>query len=179
MDAFEDLTARLLWREGYWTRQSYKVNITKVDKAEIGLPSMPRPEIDIVAYRPATNTVAWVECKSYLDSTGVHISAFDGTNGKFAKRFRVFTNPTFRSVVSQRLLEQLLADGLIRPKAKLHYWLVAGRIAGGCQESVPAHFAANGWTLRDRAWIRTSLQAIAKEGYEDDVVTMAAKLFGD
>ncbi|MCU1372362.1 MAG: hypothetical protein JWO77_3556 [Ilumatobacteraceae bacterium] len=179
MDAFEDLTARLLWREGYWTRQSYKVDITKADKASLANPYMPRPEIDIVGYRPATDTVVWVECKSYLDSDGVHISAFDGTNEKFAKRFRVFTNPTFRSVVSERLLEQLLEDGLIRPTAKLRYWLVAGRIAGACQESVPAHFAANGWTLRDRAWIRTSLQAIAKEGYEDDVVTMAAKMLGD
>jgi hypothetical protein len=179
MDAFEDLTARLLWREGYWTRQSYKVDITKADKVALGKYSMPRPEIDIVAYRPASNTIAWVECKSYLDSTGVHISAFDGTNPNFARRFRLFTDPMFRSVVTERLVEQLVAAGLIRPGPVVEYWLVAGRIAGACQETVPAHFAANGWTLRDRSWIRAGLQSISKEGYEDDVVTMAAKLLAD
>jgi hypothetical protein len=181
MDAFEDLTARLLWREGYWTRQSYKVDLTKEDKVALGKYSMPRPEIDIVAFRPSTNTVAWVECKSYLDSTGVHIGAFDGTKPNFAKRFRMFNDAAYWDLVTQRFVEQLRRDGLVpaTPAPAVEYWLVAGRIAGGCHESVPAHFAANGWTLRDRTWIRTSLQAIAKEGYEDDVVTMAAKLLGD
>lgn len=80
MDAFEDLVARLLRREGYWTRQNYMVNIAKTDKVAIGLPSMPRPEVDIIAYQAVTNTVVWVECKSYLDSTGVHIAAFPPTS---------------------------------------------------------------------------------------------------
>lgn len=56
---------------------------------------------------------------------------------------------------------------------------MAGRIAGACQQSVPAHFSSNGWTLKDRAWIKAGLQAISKEGYEDDVVTMAAKLLAN
>lgn len=181
MDAFEDLTARLLWREGYWTRQSYKVDITKADKVVLGKYSMPRPEIDIVAYRPATNAVGWVECKSYLDSTGVHIGAFDGSNATLAKRFRMFNDDAFRELVTERLVGQLILAGLVQaePPPKVEYWLVAGRIAGGCQESVPAYFAERGWILRDRAWIKASLQAISTEGYEDDVVTMAAKLLAD
>lgn len=176
MDAFEDLVARLVRREGYWTRQNYMVNISKADKVAIGLPSMPRPEVDIVAYRPATNTVVWVECKSYLDSHGVQMAAFDGSNSKFAKRFRIFTNQTFREIVTGRLVEQLIEEGCALSGASVEHWLVAGKIAHKSATPVADHFAANGWRLIDREWIRASLQAVSKEGYEDDVVTMAAKL---
>lgn len=176
MDAFEDLVARLLRREGYWTRQNYKVDITKADKVKIGLHSMPRPDVDIVAYQAVTNTVAWVECKSYLDSTGVQMSAFDGSNPKLAKRFRVFTDPTFREVVTDALLRQMIEERLARPNPTVEYWLVAGKIARPSQDAVAAHFEANGWTLRDRGWVTAALQEVAGDGYEDDVVTMAAKL---
>lgn len=179
MDAFEDLTERLLWREGCWTRKNFKVTITKADKVAIGLPSMPRPEVDVVAFSPERNVVAWVECKSYLDSTGVQISAFNGANPKFAKRFRVFTDSTFRHIVTERLVEQLLSLGLITEQPEVEYWLVAGRIAPGSRAAVQAHFDQAGWVLRDRDWIRAGLQAMAKEGYEDDVVSMAAKLLND
>ena len=50
MNAFEEIIAKLLNQEGYWTRTGYKVNLSPPQKAEIGIPSMPRPEIDILAY---------------------------------------------------------------------------------------------------------------------------------
>lgn len=114
-----------------------------------------------------------------LDSTGVHISAFDGSNPKFAKRFRVFTDHNFREIVARRLLDQLVGEGFARPGPAVEFWLVAGHIANACKETVPAHFAAHGWELRDRGWIKAALQDVATEGYEDDVVTMAAKLLAD
>lgn len=179
MDAFEDLVARLLRREGFWTRQNYKVDLLKDEKVRIGLPSMPRPDIDILAYQSVENRLVWVECKSYLDSGGVHMSAFDGTNPGFARRFRVFTDPVFRAVVTDALERQLVGQRLIHANPTVEYWLVAGKIASGQSAPLLAHFEQHGWHLRDRSWVRGGLEQLAKAGYEDDVVTMTAKLLRD
>jgi hypothetical protein len=146
---------------------------------EVGKPSLPRPDIDILAYQPVGNRVLWVECKSYLDSGGVHMSAFNGANPKFRDRFRVFTDGTYRRVVTDALIRQLVAAELVRPQPTIEYWLVAGRIASGQAVALSDHFKVNGWTLRDRSWIRQTLALLAGDGYEDDVVTMAAKLLTD
>ena len=69
MDAFESLVSLLLRRDGYWTATSVKVELTKMQKRAIGRPSSPRWEIDLVAYKPATNELLAVECKSFLDPT--------------------------------------------------------------------------------------------------------------
>lgn len=179
MDAFEDLVARLLRREGFWTRQSYRIDLTKQEKVALGKPSLPRPEIDILAYKPVQNVVAWVECKSYMDSAGVHISAFDGTNATFAGRLKIFTDDALRESLAQILVRQLVDQELVLPDPTLEFWLVAGRIAKGSQSAVADHFAARGWVLRDRGWIGAELRRLMQEPYEDDVVTMAAKLLSD
>jgi hypothetical protein len=80
MHAFEDLVGRLVRRDGYWVRHSVKVDLTKDEKGALGQPSLPRPELDLVAYRPSDNVLALIECKSFLDSNGVNIKAFDGTD---------------------------------------------------------------------------------------------------
>lgn len=176
MDAFEDPVARLLRREGFWTRQSYRINLTKADKVAIGKPSLPRPELDILAYKPVQNLVAWVECKSYLDSSGVHSSAFDGRNPAFAQRFKTFTDDNYREIATRVLVDQLVDSELVRPDPAVQYWLIAGNVAKGSQTAVSEHFAQREWVLRGRDWITAELQKLMDEPYEDDVVTMAAKL---
>jgi hypothetical protein len=71
MDAFEQVVAGLLFREGYWVTQGYKVELTKEEKRLIGKPCSPRWEIDLLAYKGSTKELLAVECKSYLDSVGV------------------------------------------------------------------------------------------------------------
>ena len=56
-------------------------------------------ELDIVAYSGRRNELLVVECKSYLDSFGVQIRAFDGTDEILAKRFKLFNDETLRDVV--------------------------------------------------------------------------------
>lgn len=73
MDAFESIVAGLLWEEGYWTSIDFKVTLSKNAKAELGKFSLPRPEIDILAYQAMDNSLLWVECKSYMDSRGVKV----------------------------------------------------------------------------------------------------------
>ena len=55
MDAFESLVAMLLKRDGYWTTTSFKVLLKREQKIEIGRPSSPRPEIDVLAYSGKDN----------------------------------------------------------------------------------------------------------------------------
>ncbi|MFH1923025.1 MAG: hypothetical protein ABIP48_24440, partial [Planctomycetota bacterium] len=61
MDAFESVIASILDRQGFWTRTEVKVELTKQEKRDIGRPSSPRWEIDVVAYQPGTNELRVVE----------------------------------------------------------------------------------------------------------------------
>jgi hypothetical protein len=83
---------------GCWVRTSVKVELTKEEKREIDRHSSPRWELDIVGYNARENLLRIVECKSYLDSTGVRASAFDGSSPEYAKRYKLFNRavlPTF------------------------------------------------------------------------------------
>jgi hypothetical protein len=74
MDYFESIVKTLLEHEGYWVRSSFKVDLSKQEKRYIGKPSIPRPEIDLLAYKPKVNQLLVLEAKSYLDSLGVQIN---------------------------------------------------------------------------------------------------------
>lgn len=102
MDAFEQVVSEILWMDGYWVRTSVKVDLTKEEKVSIGRPSSPRWELDIVAYSGRDNMLRVVECKSYLDSRGVALKAFDGTDAKSAERYKLFSNDNLRTVVFGR-----------------------------------------------------------------------------
>lgn len=82
MDAFEQVVAEILWLQGHWVRTSVKVELSKEEKKRIQRPSSPRWELDIVAYSGRSNLLSVVECKSYLDSSGVHFKGFDSATKK-------------------------------------------------------------------------------------------------
>ncbi len=91
MDYFENIIKRLIEQEGYWVRQSAKVNLTKPEKVAIGKHSIPRPEIDIVGYKTRSNSLLIIEVKSFLDSQGVK---YDELNQEFEipdGRYKLFT----------------------------------------------------------------------------------------
>ena len=118
-----------------------------------------------------------VECKSYLDSRGVQICAFNGTNEGFAKRFKLFCEPLTRKVVLHRLEQQLLELGAIRRNPKIKLCLAAGRIATEKdRNALRKYFAKQDWILWDEQWISERLATLAKGGYENDVTAVVAKL---
>ena len=78
MDAFEQVVSEILWTEGYWVRTSVKVSLTKEEKRQIGRPSSPRWELDVVAYRGRDNILRVVECKNYLDSLSTPVLVAEG-----------------------------------------------------------------------------------------------------
>ena len=175
MDAFESLIKTFLEREGFWVRSSYKVNLTKQDKAAIGRPSCPRWEIDLIAYKAATNELRLVECKSYLDSLGVRFSDFNGTEP--ADRYKLFTDATLREVVTKRLIMELVECGSCLPKPHSFLCLAAGKVRNETdRQMLREHFEAKGWLLWDDEWIRTALTQMSKGSYENDVASVVAKL---
>jgi hypothetical protein len=108
MDSFENVIATILQRQGYWTMTSVKVELSKAEKLRIGRHSSPRWELDVVAYSGLRNELLVVECKSYLDSSGVPRAAFDGLSALRADRFKLFSEPVLRNVVLSRLKKQLV-----------------------------------------------------------------------
>ena len=174
MDAFENLMALLLRREGYWTMTSFRVGLDKEQKQEIGRHSSPRWELDLVAYNGAENEVLVVECKSYLDSTGVTFrkGAFEP-----ADRYKLFTEPKLREVVLDTLKKQMQARGLCQPNPTVKLCLATAKIASRTdREALKAHFDINGWLLYDDNEIKRMLKECADDGYENDVALVVTKL---
>lgn len=176
MDAFESVVATILMRDGFWVQTSLKVDLTKDEKCQIKRPSSPRWEIDIVGYRPGDNLLRVVECKSYLDSRGVSIAAFDPKK-RFATRFKLFNESKTREVIFRRLVAQLADSRAIQPKKlKIQLCLAAGRIVNRDTEKIQALFDANGWLLFDQEWLKSRLKDIADEGYDNAIAAVTAKL---
>jgi hypothetical protein len=177
MDAFEQVVSEILWMDGYWVRTSVKADLTKQEKASIGRPSSPRWELDIVGYSGRDNTLRVVECKSYLDSRGVALRAFDGSDSKFAERFKLFSDDNLRNVVFGRLRKQLADCGACAPDATVKLCLACGRIATSAdREGLHKHFAEKGWDLWDEPWLREKLETMSKRGYENQVSAVVSKL---
>lgn len=93
--------------------------MTKEEKRLIGRHSAPPWELDIVGYSARENLLPVVECKSYMDSTGVRASAFDGSNPEHAIRYKLFNEPELRRVVFNRLCLQFTEAGACRERAQV------------------------------------------------------------
>jgi hypothetical protein len=183
MNAFEDIVAVYLEERGYWVRQHVKVhNITKEDKVALGRFSLPTPEIDIVAYEVVKDTLFIVEVKSLLDSYGVHYNAVSGLGNseadkKDAKRYRLFNDDIFRTVITKRLREEYLSEKLINSKTIISYALVAGNIATTWdEEKLKDYFVQKAWWLILPDDIKNGIKELSKKGWEDSVIVMTAKL---
>lgn len=176
MNAFENIVKLYLEEEGYWVRQSVKVDISKEDKKAIGLPTMPRPEIDLVALDVKANVLLLVEVKSLLDSYGVWYEAVSGADKKFAKRYRLLTDSKYRKVVTERLREAYLKKGLINGRTAINYGLAAGNIHSGNEPQMKELFRRKGWKLFTPQQIRERVKQLSTKGWEDDMITMTAKL---
>ena len=130
MDAFEQLVSEILWMSGFWVRTSVRVELTKEEKRLIGRHSAPRWELDIVGCSARENLLRVVECKSYIDSTGVRASAFDGSNPDHATRYKLFNEPELRRIVFNRLCLQFTEAGACREGAQVRFWRLPAERSG-------------------------------------------------
>jgi hypothetical protein len=174
MDAFENLIAMLLKRQGYWTIPCFKVELSKEEKRQIDRPSSPRWELDLVAYKGSINEIMAVECKSYLDSRGVVFR-----NGSFepVSRYKLFTDEALRNVVLSHLVIQLQEIGAIADSPKVTLCLAAGKLASVTKrDELAQRFESQDWKLFDPQWIRDRLQQIGNASYENDMAYIVAKM---
>ncbi len=177
MEAFEQLVSEILWAEGHWVRTSVKVELTKEEKRVIGRPSSPRWELDVVAYSGRDNRLLVVECKSYLDSRGVALRAFEGTDERSSERFKLFGDEPLRAVVFSRLCQQFTASGACNPSPSVKLCLACGRIASNAdRKGLHELFVKKGWELWDEKWLYDRLRAMSERGYENQVSAVVSKL---
>jgi hypothetical protein len=181
VNAFEDIVKLYLEEEGYWVRQSVKVNrITKEDKRNLKKFSMPTPEIDIVAYKAKGNVLLLVEVKSYFDSYGVWYEALTDKSDRGYERFRLFTNEKYRKIITQRLFNEYFAEGLINSKTTVKYGLAAGKIhtykSGSDEKRIRSYFDSKGWLLFSPKQIQEKVTKLADKSWEDNIATLTAKI---
>ncbi|MDK2894347.1 MAG: hypothetical protein PWQ98_473 [Moorella sp. (in: firmicutes)] len=176
MNAFEDIVAYYFEEEGYWVRKAVKVNISKEEKKFIGLPSMPRPEIDLVALKVKENTLLLIEAKSYLDSPGVRFNDLNGENQDAAKRYRLFTDVRFREIVTRKMQEDYLDKGLINIHTRINYALAAGNVYSNDEARIQDYFQKNGWIFISPSQIKGKIKKLADKGWEDNLITITTKL---
>jgi hypothetical protein len=176
MDAFEHIVGLYLQEKNYWTRHSVKVDLTKEDKQEIELPTIPRPEIDLVAYNPVSDTLILIEAKSYLNSTGVTIGGLSGTNKKTIERYRLLNNKTYQKVVTKRLVESFIENKIIKKTTKVKYALAAGNVQKKSLKDVADYLSKNGYLYFDPVDIKQTIKNLASKGWDDNIITLTAKL---
>ena len=176
MDHFESIVHTILEFEGYWVRSSYKVELTKTEKASTGKHSIPRPEIDLLAFHAKKNELLVLEVKSYLDSPGVKLADIEKTHNIAQGRYKLFTSLRYRSIVISRLKEQLIEAGAIKTNTKIILGLVAGKVYGGNSASLKNHMDKINCRFYSPETIKDMVQGLAKRGYENNAASITAKI---
>lgn len=177
MDSFEHVIASILERKGYWTRTAVKVDLTTEDKKAINRPSSPRWELDVVGYKGKDNHLLVLECKSFLDSSGVRTATFTDVNPKpkDEARYKLFFGDKLREIVISRLKWQLANDGFCAPNPKITFGLAAGRVYGD-EGALERFFKEKGWDLWTPRRIRDELSAFGDSKYENSIAAVVAKI---
>ncbi|MDH1211689.1 MULTISPECIES: hypothetical protein [Pseudomonadaceae] len=176
MDYFESVIKTLLEGEGYWVRQSFKVNLTKEEKRQVGKHSIPRPEIDLLAYKPSENRLLAFEAKSFLDSPGVRLSCLSEIHDIPEGKYKLFTCENYRSIVFQRLRQDLIDCGMGDSTTEIVLGLAAGKVYQSRNAEIKELFSRNGWLFWSPEDIRNKVIALAKRGYENEPAIITAKI---
>ena len=137
-------------------------------------PTMPRPEIDLVAYHGGRNHLLALECKSYLDSRGVTYGEVCGDVG--STTYKLFRRPALRDIVLERLAKQSIDEGLCPPGVTVQLGMVAGKVAGSDEPKLRALFATRGWYFEGPSWLKCRIERLSTGSYENQVASVVSKL---
>ena len=175
MDSFEAIVGQLL-QDRYWVKHSVKINLNRQDRLDINKPSSPRPEIDIAAYDLASDTIYLLEVKSFLDSPGVVLEDVMLQQEAQAGRYKLLTSENYRNVLQRRFHTDWCSSGHITPKTKVSFGLVAGKVYRNREKEMQQYFDRRGWLFWGPSLIRGKVLKLAEKGYENNAVTIAAKI---
>lgn len=176
MDHFETIICDLLEASGYWVRRSFKVDLTKEEKRRIGRHSMPRPEIDILAYKRQTDELFVLEAKSFLDSPGVSLDQLAESHDTPQGRYKLFTCENYREIVFERLRLNLITYEMITSRTKLRLGLAAGKVYRRESDQMQEFMDSKGWYFFSPSNIRSQLTRFAEIGYENNPAVITAKI---
>jgi len=176
MDHFEGIISTLLEAEGYWVRRSFKVNVTKDEKRRIGKPSIPRPEIDLLALNFSKNEVLAIEAKSFLDSPGVSLEQLQEEHDVPEGRYKLFTSERYRTIVLSRLRADLIDCGMANSQTRIILGLAAGKVYQGRSEPIREFMSGKCWVFWSPEDIKKKVMALAEHGYENDAAIITAKI---
>ncbi|AEJ00560.1 hypothetical protein Nit79A3_0681 [Nitrosomonas sp. Is79A3] len=177
MDHFENIISTLLEAEGYWVRRSFKINVTKEEKHLIGKHSIPRPEIDLLAFKFSANEVLALEAKSFLDSFGVNFEQLQEKHEVPKGRYKLFTSENYRSIALSRLLSDLVACGVMADaNTKITLGLAAGKVYQNRSDPIREFMSDRNWFFWSPEDIKEKVEALAKRGYENDPAIITAKI---
>jgi Holliday junction resolvase-like predicted endonuclease len=175
MDYFEATVARILEEQGYWVRENVRVALTKEVKRALGNPSMPRCEIDIVAFKPADREIVLFEVKSYLDSYGVQPDDLRRTTRE-ENRYKLLTLLDLQQEISSALLAEYRAQKLILDDVTVRFGLAAGHVQERFDEEVRQIAREKNWVYLGPAEISQAIWKFADLGYENSPFVLTAKL---
>ncbi|MBK9413564.1 MAG: hypothetical protein IPN61_09115 [Bacteroidetes bacterium] len=176
MDAFEEIIGHLLREDNFWVQHSVKINLNRQDRHAINKPSSPRPEIDIAAFSPSTDTIYLLEVKSFLDSPGVVLEDVIIQQEHQTGRYKLLTAENYRNVLKERFLADWRATGHLKPSTKISFGLVAGNVYRNREQEMQEYFRRKNWLFWGPTDIRNKLYRLAEKGYENNAVTIVAKI---
>jgi hypothetical protein len=176
MDHFESLVKTLLEVDGYWVRQGFKVDLTREEKRAIGKHSMPRPEVDLLAFRPSDGVIQVLEVKSFLDSQGVRPEDLRLEHDLAAGKYKLLTSARYRDVFLPALRRTLIDKRLWAEGARLELGLVAGKVYQQREMELAQWFGTKGWFFWGPSEVRNRVKALAAMGYENEPSIITAKL---
>ena len=176
MDAFEQLVGQLLDADKYWVKSSVKIDLTPDEKKKINKATTPRQEIDIIAMDVALNTVYLLEVKSYLDSPGVVYEEVTKETEIQEGRYKLLTSENYRAVLTERLKTDWIAKGYINTTTLFSYGLIAGNVYNNKESDLEAYCNSKNWLFWGPTIIKRKLHQLSGNGYENNAVTIAAKL---
>jgi len=176
MDHFETIVCDLLEASGYRVRRSFKFEMTKKEKRRVGRHSMPRPEIDILAYKKGSEEILVIEAKPFLDSPGVSIDHLIETHDRPSGRYKLFTCQNYREVVMQRLRMQLMVCGMASPRTTLKLGLAAGKVHRGESSAVRELMDSKDWYFLSPEDIKEQVTRFSQRGYENNPAIITAKI---
>ena len=146
------------------------------EKRDIGKPTIPRLEIDLLVFDYKNNEIIAAEAKSYLDSNGVGFEQLKESHKVPEGRYKLFTCKNYRNIVFSRLRAQLLNANHINGKTVIKLGLVAGNVHKNQSEEISNLFNDNGWLFWGPADVQKRVKELSDKGYENNPYVITAKV---